>query len=69
VDGQTVVIRLVLHLADQSLTGRASDATGVVKDFTGWMGMVAAVDALLPRHAPAAPDQHPIRAADERGAW
>ena len=55
-DGQTVVIRLELHLADQSLTGRASAPTGAAREFAGWMGMVAAVDALLAPRAPAAPN-------------
>jgi hypothetical protein len=63
--GQSVVIRLELQVAGQSLTGRASDATGVEREFSGWIGMVAAVDALLSRPAPAAADQHPIRAAEE----
>jgi hypothetical protein len=67
VDDQTIVIRLELHVADGSLTGRASDASGAVREFTGWMGMVAALDALLSRSAPAAPDQHPIRSAQEKG--
>jgi hypothetical protein len=47
VDSQTVVIRLELHLAGESLTGRASDATGAAEEFVGWMGLTAAVDALV----------------------
>jgi hypothetical protein len=49
VDHQTVVIRLELQLADGSLTGRASDGAGAgaAREFTGWMGLVAAIDALL----------------------
>jgi hypothetical protein len=58
VDRQTVVIRLELHLADDSLTGRASDGTGAAREFIGWMGLVAAIDALIPGSSPAsaAPD-------------
>lgn len=49
---QTVVIRLELHLADDSLTGRASDGTRAAKEFVGWLGLMAAIDALLPGNAP-----------------
>jgi hypothetical protein len=62
---QAVVIRLELHVADESLTGRASDGTGAVREFAGWMGMVAAVDALLSQPAPPSPGQHPIRAPQQ----
>ena len=67
--GQAVVIRPRLHLADQSLAGRASDATGVEPGFAGWMGMVAAVHALLARRAMVAPEGHPIRPAEEGDGW
>ena len=50
---QTVVIRLELHLADDSLTGRASGGAGAAREFVGWLGLVAALDALLPGKAPA----------------
>jgi hypothetical protein len=52
---RTAVIRLELQLDDDSLTGRASDATGAAKEFVGWLGLVAAIDALLPG-TPAVPD-------------
>jgi hypothetical protein len=48
VDRQTVVIRLELHLDDDSLTGRASAGTGAAREFVGWMGLVSAIDALIP---------------------
>jgi hypothetical protein len=58
VDRQTVVIRLELGLINDSLTGRASDGTGAAREFTGWMGLLAAIDALIPASSPAstAPD-------------
>jgi hypothetical protein len=58
VDRQTVVIRLELQRADESLTGRASDGSGAAREFIGWMGLVAAIDALVrgAAPAPAAPD-------------
>jgi hypothetical protein len=49
---RTAVIRLELDLAHESLTGLASDGTGATREFVGWMGLVAAIDALLPGNAP-----------------
>jgi hypothetical protein len=65
VDRQTVVIRLELQRADDALTGRASDGGGAAREFVGWMGLVAAIDALVrgAAHAPTAPDSS--GAADE----
>jgi hypothetical protein len=62
VDRQTVVIRLELHPDRDSLTGRASDASGAVREFVGWMGLVAAIDALVPSSSPAPGE---IKASDE----
>ena len=50
--GETVVIRLELHPSDDSLRGRASDASGAARDFVGWVGLVAAIDALVPGGPP-----------------
>jgi hypothetical protein len=68
VDRQTVVIRLELHLADESLTGRASDGGGAVREFVGWMGLVASIDALVRGDAPAPTAPDSTRAADEEGS-
>jgi hypothetical protein len=65
VDRQTVVIRLELHLADDALTGRASDGTGPAREFAGWMGLVAAIDALVRRRSQAPKDEDSTTAADE----
>jgi hypothetical protein len=62
VDRQTVVIRLELHPDRDSLTGRASDASGAVREFVGWMGLVAAIDALVPPGSPASGES---KASDE----
>jgi hypothetical protein len=48
VDRQTIVIRLELHPDDESLSRRASDTSGVTREFVGWMGLVTAIDALVP---------------------
>jgi hypothetical protein len=65
VDRQTVVIRLELHLDDDSLTGRASDGSGAAREFVGWLGLVAAIDALVPGSAPVPRAATSIRAVDE----
>jgi hypothetical protein len=44
---QTFVIRLELHPDDESVSGRASVSSGAVREFVGWMGLVAAIDALV----------------------
>lgn len=46
-------IRLELQVTEDSLGGRASDLTGAARDFTGWVGLVAAIDALVRGGAPA----------------
>jgi hypothetical protein len=53
VDRQTVVIRLELQPDHDSVSGRASDASGAAREFVGWMGLVAAIDALVPGSSPA----------------
>jgi hypothetical protein len=62
---QTIVIRLELHLADDSLSGRASDATGAAKQFVGWLGLVAAIDALVPGSSPEPGTAASINTLDE----
>lgn len=59
---EPIVIRLELRLADQSVNGRAVDAAGKTREFAGWMGLVAAIDAL----ASAAPS--PADSGEEPGA-
>jgi hypothetical protein len=58
VTGGTVVIRLELHPAEGSVSGRASGASGEAREFVGWMGLVAAIDALVPGSSP------PVEASD-----
>jgi hypothetical protein len=52
VTGETVVIRLELRPVEGSVSGRASDASGTEREFVGWMGLVAAIDALVPESSP-----------------
>ena len=47
-DGTTTAISLEMHLAGDCLTGTATSAAGVERPFCGWLGLIAAIDALLP---------------------
>ena len=47
-DGTTTAISLEMHLAGDCLIGTATSATGVERPFCGWIGLIAAIDSLLP---------------------
>lgn len=47
-DGTTTTISLELQLDQNSLSGRASNGAGASREFSGWLGLLAAIDALLP---------------------
>jgi hypothetical protein len=47
-ESQTTSISLELRLVGDSLSGRARCAAGRRRDFVGWLGLMAAIDALLP---------------------
>jgi hypothetical protein len=47
---ETIAIHLELEFDGDSLTGRAADGT-VEKRFSGWLGLLAAIDALVQRGA------------------
>jgi len=51
VEGEAVTITLELRVAGDSLAGRAVDGAGHARDFSGWLGLVAAIDALVPAAA------------------
>src|SRR4051812_27592147 len=44
---RAMTIRLELELAPECLTGRAVPDSGTHRRFSGWLGLVAAIDALL----------------------
>ena len=50
---RAVTITLDLRLAGDELDGRASDGTGSDRPFSGWLGLLVTIDALLN----AAPEQ------------
>ena len=55
-----VTIRLELHLTGDHVRGHASTSTGLGREFTGWVGLIAAIDALTE------PLLLPPRAREER---
>lgn len=65
VDPQTVVIRLELHLTEDSLTGRASDGSGAAKEFVGWLGLLGAIDGLVPGSPPMPRAAVPVRSIND----
>ncbi|MDQ3936216.1 MAG: hypothetical protein M3340_16475 [Actinomycetota bacterium] len=50
-DTPHTAISLDVSLAGDCLTGTATSATGVERPFCGWLGLIAAIDALLPQDA------------------
>lgn len=45
-------ILLEVDVADESLTGRASTSDGTTRTFSGWLGLLGALDAMLPTSHP-----------------
>jgi hypothetical protein len=39
-------VTLELRIEEDSLTGRAIDSNGSVREFTGWLGLLGALDAI-----------------------
>ena len=56
-------IRLEIEVAGESLYGRAISEGGLTRDFTGWLGLVAALDTLITKVAKA--DEAPANAAGD----
>ena len=48
-EGAPRVIRLELRLDGESPIGRASTPDGGERDFAGWLGLIAAIEALAAR--------------------
>jgi hypothetical protein len=44
---RAVTITLELRQAGEELDGRASDGSGEGRPFSGWLGLLVAIDALL----------------------
>jgi hypothetical protein len=52
VEQRNINLALELRLADDALTGRVKAADGQETDFSGWLGLVATIEALLAGPAP-----------------
>ena len=44
---QPITVTLQLERAGDSITGSAIDAAGARREFSGWLGLISTVDALL----------------------
>ena len=61
--GTAITISLELRLSEGSLHGQVADSSGSTTDFLGWVGLIAAIDALLPDdQAPG----HPTKLKEDR---
>jgi hypothetical protein len=47
VESRQITLALELQVADDALTGRVTAADGTDTDFSGWLGLVATIEALL----------------------
>jgi hypothetical protein len=52
---QPITVTLELSVAGDSLTGHASDEAGGRRDFSGWLGLISALEALLSASSSEAP--------------
>jgi hypothetical protein len=50
-NGNAIRISVELRMSGDCLTGRVSDGTGLDRPFSGWLGLLAAIDSLLPGQA------------------
>jgi len=44
---QAITLTLRLDAAGDSLTGSASDGNGESRDFSGWLGLISALESLM----------------------
>ena len=47
VEHRQITLALELQVADDALTGRVTAADGTDTEFSGWLGLVATIEALL----------------------
>ncbi|HEX2233787.1 MAG TPA: hypothetical protein VHG69_10535 [Thermoleophilaceae bacterium] len=45
---RTAAISLELSLDGDSVSGHASDEAGARREFSGWLGLMSAIEALIP---------------------
>jgi hypothetical protein len=46
-NGMSIAIALELQVNGDSLSGRLTGEGGITREFTGWLGLIAAIDALV----------------------
>ena len=46
----TLKISLELDVAEDTMTGLATDGNGGRREFSGWLGLLAAIDALIEKN-------------------
>ncbi|HST43127.1 MAG TPA: hypothetical protein VLK58_26615 [Conexibacter sp.] len=56
----TLTLTVQLHLDEDAFTGRALDDLGADREFSGWLGLIAALDELI--------DTAPARSRDNDAA-
>jgi hypothetical protein len=47
-----ITLTLELDSAGETLSGSASDADGLRRDFSGWLGLISALEALIALDSP-----------------
>jgi hypothetical protein len=47
VESRQITLALELHVAEDALTGRVTAPDGTDTDFSGWLGLVATIGALI----------------------
>jgi hypothetical protein len=52
------IVRLELTVEDGYISGRATDGDGAGREFTGWVGLTGAIDALVAEAAERLPEAH-----------
>jgi hypothetical protein len=62
----TLTLTVQLQLDDDTFTGRAGDDLGADREFSGWLGLIAAIDELIDT-APARSRDRDTSSNDERG--
>jgi hypothetical protein len=67
----TLTLTVELQLEQDAFTGRAQDHLGTTREFSGWLGLIAAMDELIdtaPERVREALRDDQVASHDERGA-
>jgi len=65
---ERVLVRLEIEAEGNSLAGLVRDGSGAARAFSGWLGLVAAIDALLPEARPSLIEAKHTRPVGRSGA-